>query len=1024
MVGAWTIEVGGTPRKWKDMRFQRSLTPDPQRFSATIQYNAAIDYFNTVEMIRDGTVEFYGYIEGLKPYWDESGRYLQIWGRGRKVILWKKFTERFSDGRLAGFFGSVDPAKLLHFLLRCPISDSPTSSDLSKIGWGLDANDWDVSAIRTGNSRHEDWVKNRLVGLAWQLGPLYSDAVFDVSTFTSIINDWNNGGTSGDLGDDDYTTYRQAKYYSLLTVNAAIGDWDVTVADGSRFSAAETIRISNQTASGVHGGNHEILTIDSVAGNVITFTTQLTKNYTMANNSGVLKRGGVIDEYWNVDDLAVNYGEITSAYVDVFGRHVRNSWGAVPYGDANVDVYVYDGSNWTNAGTVSWVDLEYGFLPAGWADVVKSVDVSAIIDTFAKANACRIKLECTNDSTLSMPRISEINLRVTGHSYQIANDWFKIDLGAQKNRVTGIYIESRKSATAFPVHYKIQTSPNDADWTDKVTVTNNTAKDIIESWAATDSVRYIKILITTNAAYAWEISQIYVYCADNHKYCVLDEGSGDSLGPYLGTVTVGDYVSAEDVIKPINLPFGRLNENIDEVVTKCHNVSYGLWEWWVDYDDGEFRFAARKGTDLSASISFVKGVNIKSVSKEGEIRGVESRVRVVGKSEGKKQDEISSDWQVNAAGEGSINTFYEKIMSAKRISDKDSADILANVEVIKKGDVDQIYQVQISNDTYASMAYDVGDDVTITDSLTGMSGSYRIYTIIKRITKNGEGITFYVGAPYKDMGDNWLEIRKILREITGTGTTIEDWFAEGAKQDKLSAENITGEWEKSAKNDEETPPADKTDDVWVITNDGIQSQDLTANDNYFKISGSKQAGVQNTISAYIKNTESTFPNIPFNKNPRFKCDFKILDEGIDPANATTWYDDDFLDLLFGNEGFTKYFGFYVIRRNGVYELWYGKQDAGSQEWIRATETAAGSVVEILENTRYRLEAEVIWDQQIIKFMFNNEFLGIVPFHASEDGTSILFPMTFRLVTDNPAAQVSHWAKVYIYKWESEWDWVA
>ena len=841
---AWTIEVpSGSPVNYKEIDFQRSLSPDPQRFTATIEYDAAIDYFNTVNIKKNGTTEFFGYIEGLEPFWDKNGRYLRIWGRCRRVVLWKKFTERFTDGRLEGFFGSVDPANLLYFLLRCPISDSPTASDLSKIGWGLDANDWDVSAIRTADSRHEDWVKNRLVGLAWQLGPLYDHHSVDVGAFTSSTNEWDNGGTSGDLGDDDYTTYRQAKFYSLLTLDAAIGDWDVTVADASGFAAGKFIRLSNQVASGAHGGNHEVLYIQGIAGNVITFTTQLVNAYTVANGSGVLKKKGVTDDYWNVDDLAHTYGAITASYVDVFGRQVRNSWGAAPYQDAEVQIWVYDGSSWTNAGTIAWVDTEWGFgAGAGSASVVKTVDVSAIIDTFEKANACRIRLiQINQDCDLSMPRISEVNLRVIGYSYQTLNDWFKIDLGAQKNRVTGIYFESRRTTNAFPVNYKVQTSPNDVDWTDKATVTSNTVQDIIESWAATDSVRYIKILITANAAYPWEISQIYVYCADDHKYCVLDEGSGDSLGPYLGTVTIGDYVTAEDVIKPINLPFGRLNNNIDDVVQKCHDVSYGLWEWWIDHADGEFHFASRKGSDLSGSISFVRGTHILSVGKEGEARAVTSRVRIVGKSEGKKQDEISSDWKVNATGEGNLNSFYEKIVTAKRIADKTTADVMANVEVTQKGDVALIYEVQISNDTHAAMAYDVGDDVTITDSKTGMSGAYRIYTITKKITRNGEDVTLYVGSAFKDVGDNWVEIRKLIREISGTGTAIEDWFAEGVDQTKLDAENISGEWEKSAKNDDQDPPEDETDDSWVITNGGgaFGGQNLSADKSYFFIEGSK-----------------------------------------------------------------------------------------------------------------------------------------------------------------------------------------
>ena len=42
----------------------------------------------------------------------------------------------------------------------------------------------------------------------------------------------------------------------------------------------------------------------------------------------------------------------------------------------------------------------------------------------------------------------------------------------------------------------------------------------------------------------WQISQIYIYQADDRKYCIWNHGSGNTLGPYLsGNFVAEDYVS-------------------------------------------------------------------------------------------------------------------------------------------------------------------------------------------------------------------------------------------------------------------------------------------------------------------------------------------------------------------------------------------------------------------------------------------------------------------------------------------------
>jgi len=109
MAKTWQIFVGGVARNYRRGKFERKLeTNSPAKFEATIQYNASIDYWDLVEFKRDGTTEYKGFVEILDIRWDENGRYLYISGRDTKVILWKKYSDNFSNMHedTKGFFGS------------------------------------------------------------------------------------------------------------------------------------------------------------------------------------------------------------------------------------------------------------------------------------------------------------------------------------------------------------------------------------------------------------------------------------------------------------------------------------------------------------------------------------------------------------------------------------------------------------------------------------------------------------------------------------------------------------------------------------------------------------------------------------------------------------------------------------------------------------------------------------------------------------------------------------------------------
>lgn len=82
---------------------------------------------------------------------------------------------------------------------------------------------------------------------------------------------------------------RSGTNFSALTVNAAIGSYSVTVADGTKFTAGNTVQL---TAEDVYASpavttqkRAETHTVRVVAGNVVTFSRALAEDYTTANTA-------------------------------------------------------------------------------------------------------------------------------------------------------------------------------------------------------------------------------------------------------------------------------------------------------------------------------------------------------------------------------------------------------------------------------------------------------------------------------------------------------------------------------------------------------------------------------------------------------------------------------------------------------------------------------------------------------------------------------------------------------------------
>jgi len=154
-MGKWEIYVDSCNYDYLSFTFTKTHpSPDPDGFKIVYGYRMNFDYFSKVEFKKDGVTKFVGYIEKIKYEVGTEGIETIVTGRCNKVLLWKKWTERFADSRenIKGFFGKVYADELVKFLLRNPISDMPEEEEkwndypLQKIGWGINPASWSCHA--------------------------------------------------------------------------------------------------------------------------------------------------------------------------------------------------------------------------------------------------------------------------------------------------------------------------------------------------------------------------------------------------------------------------------------------------------------------------------------------------------------------------------------------------------------------------------------------------------------------------------------------------------------------------------------------------------------------------------------------------------------------------------------------------------------------------------------------------------------------------------------------------------------
>jgi len=912
-MGEYTVKINNTVVPFTRIWFEkRHPSKDPDTFSIDIDYDAVVNPFDVVRIYNDDTLEFYGFVEKIEQTWSEDGRSKRISGRCRKVILWKKFIERFERAKLNGFFGAVNPSKLVHFLLYSPKSDDPaTSSVFHRIGYGIDLYSASFSANRTNPKTHPSYVKLRQSGFAWRLGFKTGWVVIRPNEFTWDTAEWDTYGTEPWINTDD--------------------------------------------------GDDSYIEEDTIGHQMIKFKFE--------NVSG-----------WRSGTA------VTAAYLMVKMKKT----GSQDYAGVKIYISTDGGQTWKTYYYLSTDSTEY---------VTDSDEISDSITTLEELNNLAIKIEYVTGDGIRITEV-KVSAYLVETEYQRTGDYFKIDLGSVKSNVYAILIECRKNVEYYARNYKILTSTDGTNWTLQASKSDNQCRDILEVWEPTD-VRYIKIEITADADYRWEISQIFIWQAEDSEYRVIGNNKDQ-----IANIFIEDYNSP---INPVSFSFMRLSEALGRILDLTHE-NYIPWEWWIPHkEEAEFHVASRKGSDKSSSVIFEKGKHFESLTYTKIIRDTFQRVRVVGKAEGRKQETTAmSEWKMDTNAVSEVGTAYEKVFSRRSIDNKDAANTYA--EVLLKENAYPIEEITftLGYDEFEGQ-YDVGDDVKVVDEEMGINGSYRIHRIEKEIRGEEETVTITLSTKWKDIADEWAEIRRELREAELAGTTIADWVGEGSQQSKLDAEELTDIWSVTAKNDEKTAPKDENDPSWSKLQEQ-SGNELLCNDDWFVVKGHKVAGMQSTYYVWINE-----PTIPFNANPKFVMEIKIPNEESDTNNPTTWNAGDYIYLrMYGND---KGFGFYIEKETfegHPYCLRVILTDAGGPQSV--------AIMGLDENVKYRLEADVDWEARIVKFKVDNELKAILAFDDDENGENTgMYPLYISFTNTQPDP-VEYYPQIYIYRYKSQWVW--
>jgi hypothetical protein len=692
---------------------------------------------------------------------------------------------------------------------------------------------------------------------------------------------------------------------------------------------------------------------------------------------------GYYDEYYSFANLDAKYTSIDLTKVEIHlkGKHVSHTGG-----DVNVRIYIWNGG-WVDCGTVTFTNTLTD----------QSISIITTLDTLAKLNNARLKvsLDAFGGNEDGSIRLSYAYLHIEG---------------------TAHYTEVTHTSGEIHTYYPIETTLVSA-------VTGNTYRDIVHSWSPVN-IGNIRIKITGSDSHAWAVSQIYVYKAESIDYRIMHEDASTpsfALNQYIHAITVDDvYATA---IGPLNISEGRVIDQINSIFDNLH-TAYVPYEWYMEMvTNNTFHICDAKGSDKSGSITFVLGTNFTRVEREQTVENTFQRVKVRGNGEGARSDLASSGWVNDTTAMTTAKTFMEEINSQKEIASKDIADLLAEILLKENATPKDAIQCDVSKDTYASMAYDVGDSVKITDSLISVDAAKRIFNIMKSFDEDGEQVTLYLGAPYEDKETMLKEIFNRIKNLELGGGITGDW-TDQAKPSMVSVTKINTLFEKTAKEENLVTGDDANDVKWEKTNIDVQGTAFACDDNGIAIQGATSGAQIISTVDYKWNTSSIETDdveyilVP-KQNPKIEFEFKAYDQVT--GGVLSWKNGDFFDVGLAKDTATyitgAWFRFLSVGSGNI-QVFSVSRDIGE------TSETAKYIATISTNTRYRFIIKYDYDRRWITWeMWDIVNKAVYPLVAVKTGISVsdtqsVHPL-FMQLTSNYAAGYRAQAILYHTKIEFE-----
>lgn len=391
--------------------------------------------------------------------------------------------------------------------------------------------------------------------------------------------------------------------------------------------------------------------------------------------------------------------------------------------------------------------------------------------------------------------------------------WLKIDLGASYT-IAGVKIDSWYSTNYFR-GYILATSTDGSSWTTRATQTTNKARNIVESWTPT-SVRYIRITGTVTTSIPADVSDVYIFegsaisgistgtlgtalpfncseittnqssgdyhvhCRHSHKFQVNDEvivfdGSGNEKANVVSDIDgTTDQITLESTVgltintgnspwianfththaPQVNFDYKRRTDAMDIIVKNCLKSDDKTWDWWVT-DDGALYFDEERGSDLSGSINFQYAIHLEDTEHSLDNTNKADSILVLGKKNGKDenlQDANSSGW---------VGTGDYEFVTVDEEADSEAASASKAYELLAASLIDTDKLKFDVDDIFATNSWGLGDYVTVTDSGTGVSGSYRVMSIKRKYNEDGEKVQISGSSTRFTIG---RAIERIFRE--------------------------------------------------------------------------------------------------------------------------------------------------------------------------------------------------------------------------------------------------------------------